>query len=81
MVASHRYEVRVAGVVPPQVLQDFDHLRISAAPAVTVICGSLPDQAALHALLGRLETYHVQLLEFRRCHGAPEVSAEAAQDP
>jgi hypothetical protein len=48
---------------------------------VTVICGSLPDQAALHALLDRLEMYHVQLLEFRRCHGPTEVSAEAAQDP
>lgn len=81
MVASHRYEVRVAGVVPPQVLLDFDHLRISAAPVVTVICGSLPDQAALHALLDRLEMCHVQLLEFRRCHGPTEVSAEAAQDP
>jgi hypothetical protein len=80
MVASHRYQIRVAGVVPPQVLLDFDHLSISAEPVVTVIHGSLPDQAALHALLGRLEMYHVQLLEFRCCHGATEVSAEAAQD-
>jgi hypothetical protein len=70
MVASHRYEVRVAGVVPPDVVLDFDHLRISVEPVVTVICESLPDQAALYALLDRLEKYHVQLLEFRRCHGA-----------
>jgi hypothetical protein len=70
MIASHRYEVRVAGVVPPDVVLDFDDLRISVEPVVTVIHGSLPDQAALHALLARLETHHVQLLEFRRCHDA-----------
>ena len=68
MVASHRYEIRVAGVVPPDVVLDFDDLRISVEPVGTVIHGSLPDQAALYALLARLETYHVQLLEFRRCH-------------
>lgn len=70
MVASHRYEVRVVGVVPPDVVLDFDNLCISVEPIVTVIHGSLPDRAALYALLARLETYHVQLLEFRRCHGA-----------
>ena len=70
MVASHRYEIRVVGMVPPDVVLDFDDLRISVEPVVTVIHGSLPDQAALYALLARLETYHVQLLEFRRCHGA-----------
>ena len=69
MVASHRYEIRVVGVVPPDVALDFDDLRISVEPVVTVIHGSLPDQAAVHALLDRLETYHVQLLEYRRCHG------------
>ena len=51
----------VAGTVPPEVLLDFDDLRISPEPLVTVIHGSLPDQAALHALLARLETYHAQL--------------------
>jgi hypothetical protein len=29
-----------------------------------------PIRRRLYALLARLETYHVQLLEFRRCHGA-----------
>ncbi len=57
-------------MVPPDVVLDFGALRISVEPIVTVIHGPLPDQAALYALLARLETYHVQLLEFRRCHGA-----------
>jgi hypothetical protein len=61
-------------------MPDFDHLSISAEPVVTVIHGSLPDQAALYALLARLEMYQIQLREFRRCHGATEVFAEAAHD-
>ncbi len=80
MVASNLYEIRVDGAVPLEALQGFDHLRISIAPVATMIRGSPPDQAALYALLARLETYHVRLLEFRRCHCATGVSLEAATD-
>lgn len=80
MAASKLYEVRVAGEVPPEILLDFGHLRATVQPAATMIHGPLPDQAALCVLLARLETYHVQLLEVRRCRRAAGVSVEAAKD-
>lgn len=65
MVASHLYEIRVEGTVPPHVLLGFDALCISAEPVATVICGPL-DQAAMRGLLARLEIYRVELLGIRR---------------
>ena len=47
MVPLSYYEIRVAGVLPSEVLP-------------------LQDQAALHGLLTRLETFAVQVIEVRR---------------
>jgi hypothetical protein len=60
------YEIRVAGVVPPEALLDFERLTASAEPVKTVLHGSRLDQAALRGLLARLETLGVQILEVRR---------------
>ena len=68
-MASHYYEIRVAGTLPPEALLDFDRLNASIEPIETVLHGPLPDQAALHGLLARLETFGVQILEIRRLHG------------
>lgn len=75
MTTVHRYEIRVEGTVPPEVLLDFDHLRASVEPVVTVIHGPLHDQAALYDLLARLEMYGVQVREVRRLHGVNRASA------
>jgi hypothetical protein len=74
MVAPY-YEIRVAGIVPPEALLDFEHLT-AAQPVETVLQGPLPDQAALHGLLARLEIFGVQVLEVRRRRdgGAPAAS-------
>jgi hypothetical protein len=64
-VTSH-YEIRVAGVLPPEVLLDFERVRASVQPVETVLHGPLQDQAALQGLLARLETYGVQVLEVHR---------------
>jgi hypothetical protein len=66
VVSSSYYEIRVAGVLPPEALLDFDRLRASVEPVETVLHGPLRDQAALHGLLARLETFGVQILEVRR---------------
>jgi hypothetical protein len=67
-VPSSYYEIRVAGVLPPEALLDFDRLTASVEPVETVLHGPLRDQAALHGLLARLETFGVQVLEVRRLH-------------
>jgi hypothetical protein len=60
------YEIRIAGVLPPEALLDFDRLTASVEPVETVVHGPLRDQAALNGLLARLETFGVQVLEVRR---------------
>jgi hypothetical protein len=65
-VPSSYYEIRVAGVLPPEALLDFERLVASVEPVETVVHGPLRDQAALHGLLARLETLGVEVLEVRR---------------
>ena len=65
---SSSYEIRVAGVLPLEVLLDFDQLTASVEPVETVVHGPLRDQAALNALLARLETFGVEIREIRRQH-------------
>jgi len=65
-VPSVYYEIRIAGVLPAEALLDFDRLSASVHPVETVVHGPLQDQAALHGLLARLETFGVQVLEVRR---------------
>ncbi len=62
------YEIRITGILPPEALLDFDDLIASVEPVETVVHGQLPDQAALHGLLARLELLGVQVLEVRRLH-------------
>lgn len=65
MVSAY-YEIRVAGILPPEVLLDFDCLSASVEPVETVLHGPLQDQAALQGLIARLELFGVQLVEVRR---------------
>ena len=65
-MASLYYEIRVVGVLPPEALLDFERLSASVHQVETVLHGPLQDQAALHGLLARLETFGVEVLEVRR---------------
>ena len=51
------YEIRVAGKLPSEILLDFEWLSADLVPVETVLHGPLPDQAALTALLARLEEF------------------------
>jgi hypothetical protein len=68
VVPSSYYEIRVVGVLPAEALLDFGRLTASVEPVETVVHGPIPDQAALHGLLARLETFGVQVVEVRRLH-------------
>jgi hypothetical protein len=75
-VPSSYYEIRVAGVLPPEALLDFERLTASVEPVETVVHGPLQDQAALKGLLARLETYGVEVLEVRRLHGKADSAGQ-----
>ena len=62
------YEIRIVGVLPPEALLDFERLTASVEPVETVLHGPLPDAAAVHGLLARLEEFGVQVVEMRRLH-------------
>jgi hypothetical protein len=76
VVSSSYYEIRVAGVLPPEALLDFDRLTASVEPVETVVHGRLRDQAALQGLLARLENFGIQVLEVRRLREADPRSDE-----
>jgi hypothetical protein len=67
-VSPPYYEIRVTGVLPPEILVDFERLNASVEPVETVLHGHLCDQAALYGLLARLQTFGVQVVEVRRMH-------------
>ncbi len=79
-MTSPYYEIRVSGVLPPEALLDFDLLTASVEPVETVVHGQLQDQAALHGLLARLQTFGVEVLEVRRLHGQ-QPGRPAAEQP
>lgn len=58
------YEIRIAGLVPAGALRGFEQLA-AEQPTETMVRGPLPDQAALHGLLARLESSGVQLTGLR----------------
>lgn len=59
------YEIRIAGVVPAGALRGYEQLAVDQ-PAETMVRGPLPDQAALSALLARLESSGIQIMRLRR---------------
>jgi hypothetical protein len=76
-VSSSSYEIRITGILPPEALLDFEELVASVEPVETVVHGQLPDQAALHGLLARLELLGVQVLEVRRLHDQARLAQSA----
>ena len=85
-MTSSSYEIRITGILPPEALLDFENLIASVEPVPTVVHGQLPDQAALHGLLARLEMLGVQVLEVRRLHehalrGSPDHQVRSAPGP
>jgi hypothetical protein len=73
------YEIRVAGLLPPGVLLDFEELSASPQEPQTLLHGSLEDQMELRKLLDRLQIFGARLLEIHRFR---EIAAdEGARHP
>ena len=60
------YEIHVRGQVPPDVVEELEHLTVVDEPAVTVLTGVLPDQSALFGVLAQLQDLGLELIELRR---------------
>jgi hypothetical protein len=64
-----QYVIRVRGALSDRLLTAFPGLRSRAERGDTVLAGPLPDQAALHGVLARIESLGLELLEVRRSRG------------
>lgn len=60
------YTIQVAGHLDPRYAHWFEDMTVSTGFAdeepVTVLCGVLPDQAALYGVLGKLQAMNIPLL-------------------
>jgi hypothetical protein len=61
-----RYEIRIDGVLDDQWADWFGGLQQETINGQTVITGVLPDQPALHGLLGRIRDLGLCLISVRR---------------
>jgi hypothetical protein len=70
------YEIRVAGAVPEEDLEDMGAVQVTPEQVNTVLYG-VSDQAALYGLLDRLRALGVVVVEVRR---VPETVVETDED-
>ena len=75
-MALFDYEFRVTGVVPEATLIEIEGMRVTAVTrspppgrAETVMRGPVPDQAALHGIMNRLQSIGLDIIEVRRLDG------------
>lgn len=80
-VAAAEYEIRIRGRVGDSVLLAFEELTATTEPAETILYGSIPDQEALHRLLGKLQSLGLEVVEFRQLPGSARQPGEQAQPP
>jgi hypothetical protein len=64
-----QYEIRVRGRVTPALLARFEGMESDVEPVETVLHGPVPDQAALHGMIGLISALGLELVEVRRLAG------------
>jgi hypothetical protein len=60
------YAIRIRGHLGPSMLSAFPDLRSQVDGQDTVLSGVVPDQAALHGILSKIEAMGLELVELRR---------------
>jgi hypothetical protein len=66
MVGTSRYEIRVRGRLGEKTAARFEGFDMEVEPVETVLRGPVRDQAALHGILGQIESLGLELVEVRR---------------
>jgi hypothetical protein len=64
-MATSTYEITFKGEAGARIRAAFEGLDISAMHGVTVLKGDLPDQAALHGIINRVEALGLELVDVR----------------
>jgi hypothetical protein len=62
---THNYEIEVRGPLGPTLKGAFPTLKVERNGSDTVLCGALPDQAALFGVLHQIEALGLELLGVR----------------
>ncbi|WP_127127288.1 hypothetical protein [Georgenia sp. SYP-B2076] len=70
--AAAVYEIRVAGLVPDDALEDLGAMSVEPAPVSTVLLRPIIDQSDLLGVLARLRTLGLEVIEVRRVRRRPE---------
>jgi hypothetical protein len=60
------YTIRIRGHLGPTMLSAFPDLRSDVDGQDTVLSGVVPDRAALHGILSKIEAMGLELVELRR---------------
>ena len=85
MTADRTYEVRITGLVAPQVLVDLPDVEVATQELRTVLRGEFEDQAALYGFLHQLRALGLEVVEVRRVSAAgkdlPADPAGTTHDP
>ena len=72
------YRISIRGVMSDRLLSAFPEMRVRLRDHETELSGELPDQSALHGVLGRIEALGLELLEVRRPRARTGTSAHVA---
>jgi hypothetical protein len=65
-----RYELTVASAVGPVVLEALEGFQVAElASGHSRLVGEVPDQAAFHGLLNRLQDLRLEIIEIKRVDG------------
>ena len=75
--SNAHYQIHIRGLLSDRLLSAFPELRARARNHETVLDGSLPDQSALHGVLGRIESLGLELLEVRRMRTRAQKPSDA----
>jgi hypothetical protein len=78
---AQHYEICVRGRLGDAALRAFEGLEAEAHGKDTTLRGALPDQAALHGVLGQIESLALELLEVRRVPSARARHPQESPDP
>ena len=65
-MSTLEYEISVSGELPAAVLDEVEHFSVEVVLIRTVMRGPVPDQAALHGIINRLQRLGLDLIEVRR---------------